>query len=169
MEALVFLIIPLIIYISIKVMIWKDVDLIAVDCSTYIEGINMYNCGQYEQCIAYFNDAITKNTKSCVLFYYRGLANLACNNVHSAIYNFEKATNLSHDLPDVFYQKAKALYEIADFEYALIELNKVSRMYRDANLEVLQLRAQVYLKMGNKINYLIDIKKIEQLTNITKK
>lgn len=164
MEALLFLIIPLIFYILVKVMIWTDVDVILTESSTYKAGITMYKNHQYEESKAYFDAVVQTNTKSCVAFYYRGLSNMACQNVHSAIYNFEKSTNLSQDLPDVFYQKAKALYQIEDFEYALKELNRVSRMYKDTNIEVLQLRAKVHLKLGDKINHILDLKKIENIT-----
>lgn len=163
MEALILFIIPLIIYIFIKVMIWRDVDVIAIDKKKFAEGIQFFEAQNIEACVNYFDAMIISNPKSSVAYYYRGLANAKLGNVYVAIYNFEKSSNLSNELTDVFYQKALMLYQISDFEYALKELNRAAHIYRDSHPEVYQLRAKVHQALQNSILATVDEQKAENI------
>lgn len=166
MEAIVFFIIPLVIFIFFKILIWTDVDTIEVDKLKFKPGIGYYNNGDIENCINYFNAIIIQNPKSCVAFYYRGLAHKQLNNVHSALFSFEKASHLSQELPDIYYQIALLYYEIEEYEKALIKLNFLSRLYRNSHVEIYELRSKVHTKLNNPILAIVDKQKVENILKI---
>lgn len=167
MEALIFFIIPLIIFIFFKILIWKDVDKIEVDTLKFKIGIDYYKNGNIEKCIEYFDAMVIQNPKSCVAFYYRGLANIQLKNVHSALFNFEKASNLSYELPDIYYQSALLYYELEEYEKALIKLNFLSRLYRNSHEEIYELRSKVYTKLNNPILAAVDKQKAENILKMS--
>lgn len=167
MEAIIFFIIPLTIFIFLKILIWTDVDAIAVDTLKFKHGIDNYKKGDFKSCIDYFDAAILQNPKSCVAFYYRGLANMQLKNLHSALFNFEKASNISHELPDIYYQSALLYYEIEEYEKALLKLNFLSRLYRNSHVEIYELRSKVYTKLNNPILAMVDKQKAENIKKTT--
>lgn len=163
MEALIFFIFPLFIFIGLKIAIWRDVDYTAIDLKKYDEGLRMINFGFYNEAVNYFNEEIKKQPKSMVCYAMRGKAHLFLHNYYQAIYNFDKALSLNHDLHEIFLYKGMALYKIDDFELALKEFNKAAWYYKDKNIEVFKWRAKVYIALGNTEAAQKDLSKSKQI------
>ncbi len=165
MEALVFFVFPLFIYLAIKVAILRDVDYTALDKAKYAEGIKMIEFGFVEDAVVYFDKAVKANPKSMVAWAMRGKAHFTMKNYYQAIYNYHKAQSLNHDLPEVFLNKGIAFYKIDDPEAALKEFNKAVWFYREKNPEAFRWRGLTHDLLGNKEAAEKDFQKVKLLTN----
>ncbi|MFN0047681.1 MAG: tetratricopeptide repeat protein [Cytophagales bacterium] len=163
MEALIFFLFPLFFYLALKIAIWRDVDTTDLDIKKYQEGIRMIEFGFIEEALVYFDKMATIHTKSMVVFAKRAHCHFLLQNYYQAIYNYDKAQSLSHDLPEVFLHKGICLYKIGDVELAYKEFNKAVWFYREKNAEAFQWRATTSEWLGNKEAAQKDFKKADLL------
>lgn len=158
MEVLIVFVFPLLVYIGLKIAIFRDKDLTEIDLKKFAEGIRLFEFKFYEEAIAYFDIEIAKNNKSMVCYAYRAHCHLAIKNYYQAIYNYDKALAISHDLHEVFLKKAIALFQIADYEMALKEINKAIWYYKEQNMEAFEIK----IKMLKALGKISEIEKCEE-------
>lgn len=163
MEALIFFIFPLFIYLAMKLAIWRDVDTTELDLKKYAEGIKMIEFGFLEEAIIYFDKAVNQSPKSMVAYAKRAHCHFSLGNHYQAIYNYDKAQSLNHDLPEIFLNKGISLYKIDDFEMALKEFNKAVWFYRECSAEAFKWRGLVNEKLGKTTEAQNDFLKAESL------
>jgi tetratricopeptide (TPR) repeat protein len=148
MEVLVIFIFPLFIYIALKIAIFRDIDYTEIDKRRHAEGIRLYELGFYNEALRYFDKKVVEDTKSMVVYAYRGMANQALKNYYQALYNFDKALALNHDIRLLFLYRAQCLYEIGDYELALKAVNKALWYLRDESIEAYNCKKNILLKLN---------------------
>ncbi len=168
MEALIFFLIPLLIYLALKIAILRDVDQTELDLKKHIEGQKLIEYGFVDEALSYFEKAVKENPKSMVAYAKVAYCHFLLKNYYQAIYNYDKAQSLSHDLPEVFLNKGFCLYKIDDFEMAFKEFNKAVWFYREKNADAFRWRAITHDLLGRKEAASKDFKKAKLLENLLK-
>jgi len=163
MEALLFFLFPLLIYLCLKIAILRDVDQTALDIKKHAEGIKMIEYGFVAEALSYFEKAVKENPKSMVAYAKRAQCHFLLKNYYQAIYNYDKAQSLSHDLPEVFLNKGICLHKIEDHEMAFKEFNKAVWFYREKSIEAFEWRGLTNDLLGRKEAASRDYKKAEAL------
>lgn len=143
-EALIFVVFPLFVYLCLKVAIWRDRDYTAEDLARFYEGIKLMDLGFTTDALSYFEKAVNNHPKSMVAYAMRAKCHYLLKNYYQAIYNYDKAQSLSHDLPEIFLYKGICLFEIKDYELALKEFNKAVWFYHDTCPVAYRWRAKLF-------------------------
>ncbi len=104
-------------------------------------GIRLATLRQYDDALAYFDQAVQQYPKSAVAWGYRGKCQLACANYYSAIYDLTQAISLDNTLAHCYLDRGIAYYRLAQPADAFREFDKAVWYFRDEQPDAYRWRA----------------------------
>jgi tetratricopeptide (TPR) repeat protein len=123
MEVL-FLIIILVMYIGVRVMIALLYDEHQIALKKIKTGVQLLSERKHEEALLFFDNFLKKHPKNTLAYAYRGKCHLAMENYYAAIADCAKASSFSEDIPETYLDKGIALFKLALYKEALLELDK---------------------------------------------
>lgn len=149
MEALILVVIPLLMYIFIKVALWRDKDVLQEEKAQYKYGEYLIETGRTTMAFDYFSQIIQEKGRFIpVAYLQRAVCQYRLGNYFSCIYDCQTALKWTNDLPELHLLMAKALWHIEDMHEALVQINKALWYYKDTEPTAYKWRALILRKMG---------------------
>jgi tetratricopeptide (TPR) repeat protein len=122
----------------------------------------------FEEAIEIFTYLLEGRTDWEEGYYYRAVGYLELGDLIKCKNDLDRAISLDPNDADFFYVRGMCLYDLMDFEYALVELNTAIRIENDNSLYY-DLRSKIFLKLGDKISSDADAEKAKDLEKNQKK
>lgn len=129
--------------------------------SFYFDAIKYYEEGEYDKALEILNKQLSI-VEDPDAYNYVGKIYQEKGEIELAIKNFEKALEFKPDFFEVNYELGKIYYSMNDFKNASKYLTKASSIHTD-DVEVLNLTAETYKKVGHSDDAVILFEKILEL------
>jgi len=139
MDALI--VIPLLVaYFLIKYYATDHETPLDKDRKRFQEGLDLYEKGEYDAALTYFNEQIKEHPKSALAYTYRGKSNHKLGNLYTASYDFKEALSFEINQPEVHLEKGIIHYELEEYEEALLALEKAVWFTHNKNPDAIKWR-----------------------------
>ncbi|MCU0340967.1 MAG: hypothetical protein MUE30_13875 [Spirosomaceae bacterium] len=142
------IVIPLLIgYFLLKYYTTDHQTVVEKDRARFKEGIALYEARKYAEAMHYFDQKMKEYPKSALVYAYRGKCQLADDNLHTALYNFNQALAFELNLPDVLLEKGKIHFTLGEFEEAFLAFDKAAWFTRNKDADIVQWRDRARSKV----------------------
>ena len=102
-----------------------DITYVELDTSDYRErGSELYQRGEYDQAIAYYDEAIDIDSNDAQTYFLRGLANGENEQHKDAIADFDKAININPNNAESYHWRGIAKFQLSQHEDAIADFDK---------------------------------------------
>lgn len=156
MEVLILLVV-FALYIVVRVSLGVAEDQIAKDRKRYAHGIAMVRRREYEEARYYFEAILHEAPRCALALAYRGKCHAAMGENYAALADFTRATSIDYRMVEAYLDKAKVLYELEEFENAMVEIEKACWHMRNSG-EAFRIRGMLHLHFGHDDKARVDFK-----------
>ena len=128
----------------------------------YSSGTKKYNCGQYEEAIADYDQAILLNPENPLIYYARGAAKYELNQYEEAIADYNQAILLNPENPLIYRARGLAKYKLDRYEEAIADYEETISL-DPSDLYAYYARGEANEKLGKDEEAIADYNQVGRL------